>query len=110
MNKKLILLIVFFGLSILPIVFSDSAPLNGTITPEQKAQFDAILVPVMTIYNFVKYISSAIAGVFLVVAGITYMSAGSDPKKRENAKHMIGYILLGLGIIWATPWIISLLI
>jgi len=72
------------------------------------AAFDTILQPVWRVYNFVKYIATAIAALFLVFAGITYMMSGSDMMKRENAKHMIAYVVVGLSVIWAAPVIVSL--
>ncbi len=72
------------------------------------ATFDQILQPVWKVYNFVKYVATAIAMIFLVFAGITYMTSGSDMMKRENTKHMIGYIVVGLIIIWAAPYVVQL--
>jgi len=70
--------------------------------------FDQILQPVWKVYNFVKYIATAIAAIFLVFAGIMYMTSGGDMMKRENAKHTIAYVVVGLIIIWAAPYIITL--
>lgn len=84
--------------------------LNTTITPEEQAQFDSILIPVMKIYNFIKYSASVIAVIALLFAGISYMSAGNDPKKRENSKNLAGYVLIGLVIIWAAPFVVNILI
>jgi len=70
--------------------------------------FDKILEPVWKIYNFVKYIATAVAAVVLVFAGITVMMSGSEVGKRDSAKHTIGYVVLGLIVIWATPFIVSL--
>lgn len=70
--------------------------------------FDQILQPVWKVYNFVKYIATAIAAIFLVFAGITYMTSGNDVMKRENAKHMIAYVVVGLIVIWAAPFIVQL--
>ncbi len=70
--------------------------------------FDKILEPVWKVYNFVKYIATAIAALFLVFAGIMYMTSGNDPTQRDNAKHTIGYVVLGLVIIWAAPFAVQL--
>ena len=71
--------------------------------------FDQILQPVWKVYNFVRYIATAIAAVVLVFAGITYMTSGSDMGKRESAKQMIGYVVIGLIVIWAAPFIVQIL-
>ena len=71
--------------------------------------FDQILQPVWKVYNFVRYIATAIAAVILVFAGITYMTSGSDMGKRESAKQMIAYVVIGLIVIWAAPFITQIL-
>ena len=64
----------------------------------------------MKIYNLVKYSASAIAAVFLLLAAITLFGAGSDVRKKDNAKNMMMYILIGLVVIWATPTVVSFLL
>ena len=71
--------------------------------------FDQILQPVWKLYKFLKYIATAVATLVLVYAGITYAISGSDVTKRESAKHMIGYVVLGMIVIWAAPFIVQLL-
>jgi len=110
MNKK-ILLIALLGLLLLPaFAFADVAELNTTVSPEDKAKFDEILSPVMKIYNFIKYIASAVALLFLLYGGISFMTAGSDPRQKENAKNIITYVVIGLLVIWAAPLIVELLV
>ena len=84
--------------------------LNTEPTEEEKAAFNTILTPVMKIYNFIKYAASAIAVIALLFAGISYMTSGSDPKKRDNAKGIATYVIIGLVIIWGAPFIVNLLI
>ena len=86
------------------------AVLAADVSDSDKAQFDEILTPVMKIYNLVKYSASVIAGLFLLFAGITYMMAGNDTKKRDQAKNMAGYVIIGLIVIWAAPFVINYLI
>ena len=71
------------------------------------AAFNNILEPVWKVYNLVKYVATAIAALFLLFAGITYMASGADMMKRENAKHTIAYVVLGLIVIWATPIVVQ---
>ncbi len=80
------------------------------IDPSDKATFDQILTPVIRIYDFVKYAATIIAALFLVFSAISYMTSGADIKKRDNAKFMIGSILIGIIIIWATPFLINFLL
>lgn len=93
---------------LLPVV--SAVDLNQTITPEDQATFDQILQPVIKIYNMVKYFATAIAALVLLLAGINYMMSGSDPKKRDNAKAMGMYVLLGLIIIWAAPLVVNFIV
>ena len=81
-------------------------PPSGNI---DTAAFDKILEPVWKVYSFVKYIATAIAAMYLVFAGITYMMSGNDMQKRESAKSMIGFVVLGLMVIWAAPFVVQVL-
>ena len=55
---------------------------------------------------FGRYISVLI----LLFAGITYMIAGDNPSKKEQAKNMITYVLIGLVVIWAAPMLVNFVI
>ena len=89
---------------------ASAVELDTEITPEEKEKFDEILVPVMKIYNFILYTVSVIAVIALLFAGISYMFSGNDTRKRDTSKHMIGYVIIGLGVIWAAPLVVNLLI
>ena len=112
MNKQLVSII---GLALLFTLMTTNLVLaavdfNQQPSEADKATFDQILAPVMKIYNLVKYIASAVAGIALLFSGITYMSSGSDPKKRDNAKSMSMYVIIGLVVIWAAPMIVGLIV
>jgi predicted small integral membrane protein len=109
MNPKIALLAIL-ALFLMPIVLADVATLNTTVSPEDKAKFDTILTPVMKIYNFIKYIASAVALVFLLYGGISYMTSGNDPRQKDSAKNIIMYVVIGLLVIWAAPLIVELLV
>ncbi len=100
-------MLILASLMLLTTIYAASA---APIPPSSgdTAAFDQILQPVWKVYNFVKYIATAIAAIFLVFAGIMYMTSGSDMMKRENAKHTIGYVVVGLIVIWAAPYIVQL--
>ena len=83
---------------------------NSSVTPQDQQTFDQILQPVMKIYNFVKYTATVLAVVFLVFAGITFITSGNDQAKREQAKMMMTYIVIGLIIIWVAPLVVSYLV
>lgn len=108
MNKQTIAvigLVLFVGMLALQV--AAAADFNQTISPQDKATFDQILQPVMSIYNLVKYIATVIAVVVILFAGITFIMSGSDPVKREQAKSMIMYVAIGLIVIWAAPLVVS---
>jgi type IV secretory pathway VirB2 component (pilin) len=75
-----------------------------------KATFDKILEPVMKVYNFIKYAASVIGVIMLVVAGISFMTAGTNQMQRDNAKSTATYVVIGLIIVWVAPMIVNYLI
>lgn len=83
---------------------------NQSITPQDQQAFDQILEPVMKIYNFIKYAATVLAVIFLVFAGITFIMSSNDTAKREQAKMMGTYIVIGLIVIWIAPLIVSYLV
>ena len=100
--KKIIVpMIMILALFFLQLVLVSAAD-TGT--------FDQILKPVQTIYDLVKYSVTIIAGLVLLFAGIMYITSGSDPGKREKAKNMVMYVIIGLAVIWAAPFIVQLII
>ena len=99
-NKaKIIMPIIAVGLCLLQLVLVSAAG---------NATYDQILQPIQAIYDLVKYAVTIIAGLVLLFAGISYITSGSDPMKRDKAKNMIMYVLIGLAIIWAAPFIVKL--
>jgi cation transport ATPase len=94
---------------VLPIVlFAVMFALQLALASAANATYDQILQPIQTIYDLVRYAVTVIAGLVLVFAGITYITSGSDPGKREQAKNMIMYVIIGLAVIWAAPLIVKL--
>ncbi|MDP2947338.1 MAG: pilin [Nanoarchaeota archaeon] len=98
-TKGIILLAIFTSLFLLQFVSSADT-----------AAYDEILKPIYAIYDFVKYAVTIIAGLVLLFAGITYITSGGDVGKREKAKNMIMYVIMGLAIIWAAPFIVKLVL
>ncbi|MEK6909259.1 MAG: pilin [Nanoarchaeota archaeon] len=105
--QKLVSLLLVAYIFALQIV---SAQFNGTITQEEQETFDTILEPVLKIYNLVKYSATFIAVIMLVFAGISYITSGSNPTKRESSKNTIMYVFIGLAIIWAAPWFVQFIV
>lgn len=110
MKTEMLSLVAMLLLLASPALVAAAIDLNKQPTAQDQATFDQILEPVMKIYNLAKYIASAIAGIALLFTGISYMTAGSDPKKRDNAKAMTMYVLIGLAVIWAAPFVVKLIV
>jgi len=104
--KKILQIIALALILLMPIV--SAVDFNQTISAQDQAKFDAILSPVMKIYNFVKYAATVIAVILLVFAGVSFITNGGDVAKREQAKMMIMYIVIGLVVIWVAPLIVQL--
>ena len=108
-KMKKYLAIVLLALLLLPLGVL-AANFNTTVSAQDQQTFDQILQPVMKIYNFVKYAATVLAVVFLVFAGVTFIASGNDQAKREQAKMMMTYIVIGLIIIWVAPLVVSYLV
>lgn len=104
------LLCLLFLLTTIATPAAMAIDLNKELTSEEKSTFDEMLEPVMKVYNLIKYAASAIAAIALLFAAITYMTSGSDARKRDSAKNTAGYVVMGLFIIWATPYIVNFLV
>ena len=107
-------LLAIFGLILVVSVMATqlvmAVEFNDEISSDDKATFDEILEPVMKIYNLVKYSATVLAVVVLLFAGVTYMTAGADPSKREKAKNMAMYVIIGLVVIWVAPLIVEFIV
>ena len=85
------------------------AQLDEDPTSSEQQAFDEILTPVMTIYKLVKYAASVVAALALAIAGIVYMFSANNVQRRDQSKSWVGYVFMGLVVIWATPTMIGLL-
>ncbi len=100
--------LILLVLLAMPVVLA--VDFDEDISDEDKATFDNILSPVMKIYNFVKYTASVLAVLFLLFAGVTFIMSGNDQAKREQAKMMATYIIIGLVVIWIAPLIVGFMV
>ena len=105
MNYKLLLILLLLCIPIVHAVDFDQE-----LSDEDRATFDNILEPVMKIYNFIKYSATVLAVIFLVFSGVTFIISGNDQARREQAKMMGTYIVIGLIIIWIAPLIVGYLV
>lgn len=107
-TKQLVVIMAILMLTLTPTL----AAIDLTKGPssKDKATFDKIAEPLVKVYNFIKYIATAIAALVLVGAGIVFMFSGNDPRKRDQAKSMVMYVVFGLIIIWVAPLVVSFLV
>lgn len=82
----------------------------GLVSAASNSDFDEILKPLNTIYDLAKYAATILSGLMLLFAGIMYITSGADPGKREKAKNMIMYVIIGLMVIWAAPFVVKLIL
>ena len=106
-KQTLSILGLLFFASLMALQFAMAVDFNQTISATDQATFDQILAPIMKIYNLAKYAATVVAVIVLLFAGITFITSGDDPSKREKAKNMAMYVLIGLAIIWAAPLIVK---
>ena len=107
-SRRCGLMLILTGLMLMTTIVSVSAqsatPPSGNI---DTATFDKILEPIWKVYDLVKYVATAIAMLFIVFAGIMFMTSGNDIMQREKAKHTIAYVIVGLVVIWAAPFVVQ---
>jgi type IV secretory pathway VirB2 component (pilin) len=108
-GKKMKLYIVL-ALLLLAMPMALAVDFDEDISDEDQATCDQILEPVMKVYNFIKYSATVLAVLFLIFAGVTFIMSGGDQAKRESAKSMATYIVIGLIIIWVAPLIVGYLV
>ncbi len=107
-------ILAFFGITfflfLIALQFVIATDFNQDISNEDKEVFDEILKPVMKIYNLIKYSATVLAVIVLLFAGLTYMTTGSNPAKREQAKNMVMYVVIGLIVIWIAPLMVNFIV
>ena len=108
--KPLVVLSLIFFIVLMSAQFMMAISFDDDISSRDKKTFDEILEPVMKIYNLIKYSATALAVIVMLFAGVNYMSSGSNPAKREQAKNMLMYVIIGLLVIWAAPLIVDFIV
>lgn len=66
------------------------------------------LIPaIKTIVNLFLTLVGIAAGIFLMIAGVRYITSGSDPDGQTKAKHQILYAVIGLIVIGLAAAIVN---
>jgi len=111
MNTKILAVFgLMFFLSLMTMQVVMAVDFDEDISEEDKATFDEILDPIMKIYNLVKYSATILAVVVLLFSGVSYMTSGNDPAKREKSKSMVTYVIVGLIVIWIAPLLVNFIV
>lgn len=105
---KPIYIMLILAFMIAPVVLAYS--FDDQPTTQEKSLFDNFLEPVMRIYRFIKYVATAIGVLVITIAGIVAITSSNDPERRNKSKEMIGYVLIGLLIIWLAPLIVQIVV
>ena len=80
---------------------------NQPITDQEKATFSKITEPISKMYNLFKYVLGIAAIFASAVAAFLFITGGSDVTKREKAKNLLMYIVIGLGVVWIAPLLVE---
>jgi prolipoprotein diacylglyceryltransferase len=93
LRKILVVLILVYSF-LVPIIEVTAQPFGNN------AQFNLPNVPLLQgierIGNFLFTVLLAIAVIFIVIAGVRFVTAGGDPEQVKSARDMILYAVVGL--------------
>ena len=108
MNKELVLIALLISAFFVQVMqVHAELDFDSEVSAEDEASFDAILEPVMKVYQFIKYAATIIGVLMLVYAGITFAISGGDQAQKERAKNTAVGVVIGLILIWVAPLIVE---
>jgi len=99
--KKIIPILIFSAL-IIPVGISAVEIINPLVA----TSFDQIIGAIV---DLIFYVGLIVTPLMIVIAGLLILTAGGDPKRVEQGRHIIIYALIGLFIILFAKGIISIL-
>jgi hypothetical protein len=100
--KKELLIVVMFSLLILPTLILAQ---GGPVQPPAKTVWQII----DSITNIVYGILLAISAIFIIVAGVKFVTAGGDPEKVKSARDTILWALIGIAVATAAVGLVNLI-
>lgn len=83
------------------------AAINGGLLGDEKTTAKDIVVKVI---NFVLSFVGVLAVLFLIIAGVMYITSLGDEGKAEKAKKMILYIIIGILLIVLAAVIVNVVL
>lgn len=81
----------------------------GCVTPEGVATLKCIPAVFQNLVTAALLFAGVIAVIFIILAGMKYMSSGGDPKQIEGARHTLYYAIAGLLLILLSFLIINVI-
>jgi len=100
---------IYYGLISSALVLPALAMADNVVPPGTPFNLRSIADSITAIARFMVYIGIAVAVIFIVWGGITYMTAGGDDTKLGTAKKRIIWGIVGAAIIIGVGVIINTL-
>jgi len=97
--KKTLFLAVFFALSV-PFIIS-------AVSIENPLAYNTFQEFINALAWFILQIAVAIAPIMFIFAGFKFVTAVGDPKKIDDAKKMVLWTMVGLGVVFCSYAIIN---
>ena len=61
-------------------------------------------------YNFIRIAAIAIGTLVAAIGGVMFMTASADVAKKEKAKYVLSYVVMGLMVIVVAPTAVQYII
>ena len=109
MNKKISyrIYLIFLGLFSLSPSLVGAAPVI-TVVPATNVTPTSVVAMLETVINWVLAVAGALAALMLIYGGIKYILSSGDEKRTESAKKTILYAIIGIIVITAAYFLVSL--
>ncbi|MBI5065991.1 hypothetical protein HZA97_07170 [Candidatus Woesearchaeota archaeon] len=86
-----------------------SSEFSEPLSSNDKAMLKQMLKPVINGISALPYVATALAVLYILYAGIGFVTAGYDTAKKEQSKQAIGLTLVGLAVVFAAPYLVQYL-
>ena len=101
--KKIILTLILAGSLVLPVLF-----VNAQQQPVAEIPELSVVQTLETIANWIFYILLFVAAIFIVIAGVSFVTAQGDPEKFKKAKDTVLYAVVGIVVALLSRGIVAL--
>lgn len=83
--------------------------ISGAITLENPLKYDNVMDIIGAITGLLQVLAIAVGVLMIIIAGIQYMTSAGNEDKTKKAKQMIVYALIGVAIVTAVNFIVSII-